>query len=280
MILVTMPTSKVGSTLTSLLLKQNISVRVGAYSVEKAHKLFPLAEIVPLDLNNAATVNAALTGVKGLYLAPPREDFPVQPLLRVIKLAQELGVKRVTLLSAMGIEDTNTNICHLEQGVEASGIDFTSLRINVLLQNYSTHFTEVIQKQGFFVEPVDDEQTSFVDARDVAAVAAATLTQERHARQIYTLTGSKAYTRASVAAAISAVTGKNIRYLPLSDKEWRAQVKTIGWTDEFVDMMLGYYHTHIRSGRSAAITDTVEQILQRPPITLFQFVHDYRDIWL
>jgi uncharacterized protein YbjT (DUF2867 family) len=280
MILVTTPTSKVGSALVSLLLERGISVRAGAHTVKTARKLFPKAEIVPLDLNNAATVKAALSGVDGLYLAPPREDFPVEPLLHTVELAQAAGVQRVALLSAMGIEDTNTNIRQFERGVEGSGIDFTHLRINVLLQNYSTMSAVAIRQQGIFVEPVDDERTSFVDARDVAAVAAAALTEDRHARQAYTLTGGQAYSRASVAAAISNATGRNVRYQPLSEEEFRALVKQLGWTNEFVDMMLGFYNAHIRSGRSAVVTDTVKRVLGRPPITLAQFVRDYRDVWL
>lgn len=280
MILVTTPTSKVGSALVSLLLERGVSVRVGAHTLEKARKLFPLAEIVSLDLSNAASVETALSGVDGLYLAPPREDFPVEPLLQTVELAQAAGVQRVILLSAMGIEDTDTNICQIERGVEASGIDFTHLRINVLLQNYSTHCAEAIRQQGIFVEPVGGEPTSFVDARDVAAVAAAALTEGGHAQQVYTLTGGQAYSRASVAAAISNATGRNVCYQPLSEEEFRALGKRLGWTDEFIEMMLGFYRTHIYSGRSAVVTDTIERVLGRRPITLAQFVHDYRDVWL
>lgn len=280
MILVTTPTSKVGSALVWLLLERGISVRAGAHTIEKARKLFQGVEIVPVDLSNTATVKAALSGVDGLYLAPPREDFPVAPLLHTVELAQAAGVQRIALLSAMGIEDIDTHIRQLERGVEASGIDFTHLRINVLLQNYSTMSAGAIRQQGIFVEPVDDERTSFVDARDVAAVAAAVLTEDIHARQAYTLTGEQAYSRAEVATAISNATGRNVRYQPLSEEEFRALVKQLGWTDEFVDMMLGFYNTHIRSGRSAVVTNTVKRVLGRQPITLAQFVDDYRDVWL
>lgn len=147
-------------------------------------------------------MEAALHGIDGLYLAPPREDFPVQPLLHTVVLAKAAGVKRIVFLSAMGVEDVETNIRQLERGVEASGIDFTHLRINVLLQNYSTMSAQAIRQQGVFVEPVGDERTSFVDARDVAAVAAA-LTETGHTGQAYTLTGGVAHTRAEVAAAIA-----------------------------------------------------------------------------
>lgn len=279
-ILVTTPTSKIGSALVSQLSARGIAVRVGAHTVEKAQKLFPKTDIVALDLNNAASVKVALDGIDRLYLAPPREDFPVTPLLNAVELAKAAGIKRIVFLSAMGVEDMETNIRQLERGIEASGIDFTHLRINVLLQNYSTMSAESIRQQGVFVEPVGDERTSFVDARDVAAVAAAALSETGHAGQAYTLTGAAAYSRAEVAAAIAQATDKPIHYQPLSDEEFRALAKSLAWTDEFINMMLGFYHTHIRSGRSAIVTDTVERVLRRPPTPLAQFVQDYRNVWL
>lgn len=275
-ILVTTPTSKIGSALVSQLSARGIAVRVGAHTVEKAQKLFPKTDIVALDLNNAASVKVALDGIDRLYLAPPREDFPVTPLLHAVELAKAAGVKRIVFLSAMGVEDMETNIRQLERGIEASGIDFTHLRTNVLLQNYSTMSAELIRQQGVFVEPVGDERTSFVDARDVAAA----LSEVGHARQAYTLTGAAAYSRAEVAAAIAQATDKPIHYQPLSDEEFRALAKSLAWTDEFINMMLGFYHTHIRSGRSAIVTDTVERVLRRPPTRMAQFVQDYRNVWL
>ena len=279
-ILVTTPTSKIGSALVSVLTEQGMDVRIGAHTIEKAQKLFPETEIVALDFSDAVSVKAALDGADRLYLAPPREDFPVAPLLRTVDLAKAAGIKRIVFLSAMRVEDIETNIRQIERGTETSGIDFTHLRINVLLQNYSTMSAEPIRAQGVFVEPVGDERTSFVDARDVAAVAAAALNEPGHAGQAYTLTGAVAHSRAEVAAAIAQATRKPIHYQSLSDEEFRALAQSLAWTDEFITMMLGFYHTHIRSGRSAIVTDTIERVLKRPPTSLTQFVQDYCNVWL
>jgi len=279
-ILVTTPTSKIGSVLVALLSDQGYAVRVGAHTVGKAQNLFPTSNLVALNFSDAASVEAALHGIDGLYLAPPREDFPVAPLLHTVVLAKAAGVKRIVFLSAMGVEDVETNIRQLERGVEASGIDFTHLRINVLLQNYSTMSAQAIRQQGVFVEPVGDERTSFVDARDVAAVAAAALTETGHSGQAYTLTGGVAHTRAEVAAAIAQTIGRRVRYQALSEAEFCTLANSLGWTDDFVSMMLGFYDTHVRSGRSAVVTDTVERVLRRPPTALAQFVQDYRNVWL
>jgi uncharacterized protein YbjT (DUF2867 family) len=96
-ILVTTPTSKIGSALVSLLTKQGIDSRLGAHTVEKAQKLFPEADIVALDLSDTVSIKGALDGVTRLYLAPPREDSPVAPLLQTIEFAKAAGVKRIVL---------------------------------------------------------------------------------------------------------------------------------------------------------------------------------------
>lgn len=172
-----------------------------------------------------------------------------------------------------------TNIRQIERGIEASGINFTHLRINALLQNYSTMSAQAIRQQGVFMEPVGDKRTSFVDARDVAAIAAAALTATGHAGHAYTLTGGVAHTRSEIAAAIAQTIGKPVRYQALSETEFRDLANSLGWADDFVSMMLGFYETHIRSGRSAVVTDTIERVLRRPPTTLAQFVQDYRNAW-
>ena len=277
-ILVTTPTSKIGSALVALLSEQGCAVRVGAHTVEKAQNLFPTSNLVPLNFSDAASVEAALHGIGALYLAPPRENFPVDPLLHTVVLAKAAGVKRSVFLSAMGVEDVETNISQIERGVEASGIDFTHLRINVLLQNYSTMSAQAIRQQGVFAEPVGDERTSFVDARDVAAVAAAALTETGHAGHAYTLTGGVAHTRTEVAAAIAETISKPVRYQSLTEAEFRALANSLGWAEDFVSMILGFYEAHIRSGRSTVVTDTVARVLRRPPTALAQFVQDYRNV--
>ena len=57
---------------------------------------------------------------------------------RVIDLAKEAGVGRVVRLSAMGVEASDNPMRRVEQHLERSGLEYTLLRPNWFMQNYST----------------------------------------------------------------------------------------------------------------------------------------------
>jgi uncharacterized protein YbjT (DUF2867 family) len=60
--------------------------------------------------------------------------------------------------------------------------------------------------------PVGRTKTTFIDVRDIAAVAVRVLTETGHENQRYTLTGSEALDYYEVAARLSAALGRTIRY--------------------------------------------------------------------
>lgn len=279
MILVTTPNGRVGSEIVKQLLSLRLPVRVAAHTVEKARQLFPQADIVPLDFSNALSLKAALCGVESLYLAPPKEDYPGRPIKYTIDFARASGVKRVVLLSAMGVEHTKAALCRIECYLKVSGLAWTILRPNTFMQNYSTTKADIIRRQSAFFEPASDGSTSFIDTRDIAAVAVKALTEDGHQRQVYTLTGKQAYNRYEVAAAISTATGKNVRYLPISDEQFRTSVAPLGWSREYVEILSGFYRS-IRTGKSKTVTDTVEKVTGRGAIAFEQFVRDNYSAWV
>ncbi|MEC4884910.1 MAG: hypothetical protein SAL70_26855 [Scytonema sp. PMC 1070.18] len=57
------------------------------------------------------------------------------------------------------------------------------------------------------------------------------------------------------------------------------QMRHRGLPMDFVLVMTGIYTT-ARLGLASHITQSVEQLLSRPPITMRQYVEDYRQFWL
>ncbi len=278
MILVTTPNGKVGSEVAKQLLEQGSSVRLGAHTVEKAKSALPQAEVVAFDFADEDKVRTALVGVEALYLASPG-DAQAEPVKRVIDLAKEAGVERVVRLSAMGVEASANPLREVEQHLEASGLQYTLLRPSWFVQNYSTINAESIRTQGAFYEPSGDAKTGFIDTRDIAAVAVKALTEDGHHAQAYALTGGRAYDRYEVAAAISQATGKAVMYQEVSEAQFQQGMTSAGVPEGYVALMTGLYQA-VRAGHSAAVTDTVEQVTGRAPITLEQFAHDHKDVWL
>jgi uncharacterized protein YbjT (DUF2867 family) len=59
-----------------------------------------------------------------------------------------------------------------EKIIEDSEIPYTFLRPPAFMQNFVTQFSHTIKIQNAFYVPAGDAKTSFVDARDIAAVTA------------------------------------------------------------------------------------------------------------
>lgn len=275
-ILVTTPNGKVGSEVAQQLIAAGYDVRIGAHTVEKAQRAFPTTEVIHFDFADQSSIETALAGVSSLYLAAPG-DMPAEPVNRVVDLAKAAGVTRIVKLSASGVEQGDSPLRQNEQHIEQSGLDYTFLRPTWFMQNYSTSNRDSIAGQGAFYEPADDGKTAFIDARDIAAVAVAALTQDGHAGKAYTLTGGEALDRHEVAAALSEATGKPVQYVALTDAQFRDAVGAF-MSPAYVEMLSALY-SYVRQGWSSQVSEHVRQVLGRDPISFQQFAHDHAEVW-
>jgi uncharacterized protein YbjT (DUF2867 family) len=277
-ILVTTPTGKVGQEVARQLLEKNIKVRLGANTPARARDLgLQGADIVPFSFGHEAQIKAALQTIDALYLASPT-DIDAASVNQVIDLAKQAGVTRIVMLSAKGVEQSDTPLRHMEQHLESSGLETTILRPTWFFQNYNTGQLENI-RQGSIIEASGDGKTSFIDTRDIAAVAVKALSENTHAGKAYALTGSKAYNRNDVAQAISKATGKLVTYKAQTDEEFRAQAAAQQWPQPITETMSWLYNG-VRAGWTEDTTDTVKQLLGRDPIGLEQYANDHKAQWL
>lgn len=94
---------------------------------------------------------------------------------------------------------------------------------------------------------------SFVDGRDVAALAAKVLEGEAHSGNAYTLTGPEALTHHEVAEIISEATGRTVGYEPIAEEAMEAMLAEAGWpqgrADTFARLLAA-----IREGRRLGLT--------------------------
>jgi uncharacterized protein YbjT (DUF2867 family) len=274
-ILVTTPTGKVGQQLVPLLQARGAALRLGAHSVEKTRAAFPGLEVVALDHTRPETHASAVAGVDAVYLASPG-DFPSAPEKALVDAAAKAGVRRIVKLAALGVEQSDNALRQVEEHIRASGIPFTFLHPTWFMQNFSTSMAGAV-KAGTLAEPAADKKTAFIDARDIAAVAAEVLTRPGHDGKTYTLTGPELLSRAEVAQAIGQELGRRVTYLPITDEQFRAAVKGF-LTPSYLELMSYLYGT-VRAGQTEVKTDTVSQVLGRPPIAFARFVKDHRAAW-
>ncbi|MES2899423.1 MAG: NAD(P)H-binding protein [Pseudomonadota bacterium] len=236
---------------------------------------------VRLELASGAGIEQAFAGVDRAFLmAPPGYLNQHEILAPLIEQAAQNRVRRVVLLSAFGADaDESTPLRKAELHLERSGVPYNVLRPNWFMQNFNSYWIEGIVKAGLIQLPVADARTSFIDARDIAASAAALLLGETHPNQSFDLTGPESLTHADVAAILTEATGKQIRFEDITPAQMLPQLLAAGLPEaysQFLVMILGL----LKEGGAARITDAVQVITGRAPILFAQYARDYRSAWV
>ena len=239
---------------------------------------------VTLDFTNAATFDAALIGVSRVLLVRPPQlanvDKYFKPFVNAVKRA---GVRQVVFLSLQGVENNPVTPHHkIEKLLVESGVPFTFLRPSFFMQNLSTTHRDEIRLRSEIFVPAGNGRTSFVDVRDIAAVAALTLTNTtgEHLNRGYELTGSEAMTYGEVATVLTTVLRRKITYrnpslLRFTWRTWQIEKKPLGFT-----LVMAALYTVAKVGKAARLTKETERLLGRPPTTFLQFVIDSQAVWI
>jgi uncharacterized protein YbjT (DUF2867 family) len=283
MILVTGAAGTTGSEVVRQLAAKGVRVRALIRNPEKA-KLFsgPGMETVVADLEKPATLDPALKGVVKVYLASSPD--PRVGLLHgnLIDAAKRAGVRQIVRLSAVGAA-TGSPAQFLkwhgdvDERLSRSGLSYSILRPQFFMQNLFA-MRAAIMGDGKLPLPAKDVKVSMIDARDVAASAAAVLGGEGHSGRIYELTGPESLSFAQVAEKLSAVLGRPVAYADIPPDAARTGLVAAGWpqwmADGFVEMLSVF-----AAAGPADVTNTVEKLTGKKPRALEVFVKDFAPVF-
>ena len=235
---------------------------------------------VPFDFTKPETVSPALHGITGLLLVRPPAISDVARYLRpVVVAAAAAGVGHVVFLSLQGAQYNPFVPHHKVEGyLRDSGLRYSLLRPSFFMQNLSTTHRDDIRRHDQLLLPAGHARTSFVDAEDVGAVAAQLLLAPPAASAGYELTGRDAFTYDEVAAQLSAVLGRLIRYRAAGIREFRAYERAKGTPAPLVNVMTGIYLA-ARFGLAAHVSPVLAALLGREPGTLRAFLERERACW-
>lgn len=232
------------------------------------------------DFTAPHTLGPALKGVDKLFLLSAAHPRQGEWQGNVVEAAVRSGVKHLVKVSASCAgADCPAPIKRWHHVTEAhirrTGVPYTFLRPNGFMQN-TTKWARTIRTKGEFYMPVGDARASQVDARDIAAVAAAVLTSDpsEHDGRIYEITGPRAITYHEVADILSRVCGREVRYVQAGYESTRRSMIESGMEDWLADAVLGTYR-FIADGHASHLTDVVEEVTGKPPRSFEQFAHDY-----
>jgi uncharacterized protein YbjT (DUF2867 family) len=252
-------TGKTGRRVVERLTSNDLPVRIGSRSGEP-----------PFDWEDSATWASTLEGVGAVYLTYyPDLAVPgaVDTVGAFVELALAQGIRRIVLLSGRGEAEAQ----RAEQVLMTSRADWTILRCSWFSQNFSENFLRDAVVSGEVSLPAGEVGEPFVDADDIADVAAAVLTADRHVGQLYELTGPRLITFAEAVAEIAKVVGREIRYVQVSGEAYAHMLAAAELPSEFV-WLVDYLFTTVLDGRNAHLTDGVQRALDREPRDFSDYV--------
>jgi uncharacterized protein YbjT (DUF2867 family) len=279
-ILLTGATGHVGSELLRLLGEAGTPARALVHSPGKAAQVQRLGLEVALgDFEQPDTLEEAAAGCDHLFLLSPPSPRQCEQEHAVIDAAGRAGVAHLVKLSVAGA-DPDAGLAfrrwhgQIERLLARSGLAYTLLRPNYFMQNFLMS-AQPVADQGALYGMTGEGRVSYVDTRDVAAVAATVLTSPGHQGRTYTLTGPEALSAAEAAERLSAATGRQVRYVDVGPDGFRQGLSEAGMPGWLVDALVEG-NALLAAGDGEAVTDDVASVTGRAPRTLGQFAVDHR----
>ncbi|TDR81907.1 uncharacterized protein YbjT (DUF2867 family) [Paludibacterium purpuratum] len=264
-------TGKIGSRVAVELRKLGLPIRTAARSNAD----------VAFDWSRRHCFAHALEGVGRVFLVAPtlRLDF-ADDVAAFLDEAEAGGVQHVTFLSAYGMEHAPNEVATRSVELDLRQrkvLGHTVLRPAWFMQNFTETFLKPVD--GAILVPTGDGTEAFIDAQDIAAVAAITLADPlAHVGEAYSLTGPEALSVADAAAIMSEETGQAIAHVNLDREAWIAGAIEHGMPFEYGAVLRQLTET-IASGHGSRPNGTVQKITGTPPRTFRNFAHQNASAW-
>jgi uncharacterized protein YbjT (DUF2867 family) len=236
-----------------------------------------------LNLVDPASALAAIEGVDRLFLLTPAHPDMEAMTAHAAQAAQAGGVQHIVRVSGAGVDpDSDIAIARLQgrcdQIVIDSGIAYTLLRPKNFMQIFSTFLREMI-RSGTVYSSQGEGRVPFIDARDIAAVAAHILLDpQAHAGQVYVLTGPQALTNDEALAEIASHIGRSVQLVAVSEEQAVEGMRQAGMPEPLAQAMSSLNRV-IAAGWAAEVTDDVPRLLGRPVTAWTDFVAEHRAVW-
>lgn len=236
---------------------------------------------VLLNLVTGEGLKTALKNIDAAFLfSPPGHTNQDELLLPVIKEAKASGVKKIVLMTAMGVDaNEEAPLRKVERALESSGLSYNIIRPNWFMQNFNSYWIQGINEFGKILLPTGAARGSFIDARDIAAVAAKLLVSSEWNNQAFDLTGSQSLDHHEVAGILSRVTGREITYQDIPSSEMRGILLSAGVPAPYTEFMLTILE-FFKLGYSERVTNSVLKITGAAPRTFEAYAQDFKAAWI
>ena len=276
MILVIGGHSKIGSGLIDDLVARSEQVRAMVRSGESPDSFPAGVETVLGDLGDRASLDAAMQGADKLFLLCGPTQDEVEFNQNAIDAAAAAALSLVVRSSILGADPDSAATFVRDHGISDaalrdSGLPHAVVRPNMFMENVPESYVPSIDENGNFYANAGQARLSMVDTRDVAAVAAALLTESGHQEGSYDVTGPEALSLQDVAGKLSSRLARQINFVDVPDDAVRQTLLGFGVGEWMAGGLVDLFQEYKRSGPdgyAAAVTDTVQRVTGRAPRSL------------
>jgi uncharacterized protein YbjT (DUF2867 family) len=229
------------------------------------------------DLGDSNSVAAALDGIDCVLLCSGHDPAMREQQLNAVAAIGDSDVRRVVKISASPVAAgaasparVGRDHAEIEAALRATGRETVAIRPNVFMQQFLAQAPAIAN--GVLPGP-EGARVSFIDARDIGAVAAVALTADEPPPPILELTGPEALTWYQVADAMSALLGRPIRHHPLPAAGLAEALRSLGRPEWLIEHAVELSNL-MQEPKAGQVTGTVEELTGRPPRPLTQFLTD------
>jgi len=278
MILVTGGTGLIGSEVLRLLSSTGVPARALVRNPSRARTL-PGITWVSGDLAKPETLSSAFAGCTKLFLLTGNIENASELQQHAIRAARQAEMTHVVKLSAFGASPHSNSMIgrmhhQIEQVLQKAGLPWTMLRPHHFMQNLLSQADNIIN-DGVVYSSSGDGKIPFIDTRDIAAVAAVTLTEPGHTAKKYVITGGEALSYRQATGILGEAIGRPLRFIDEPFDEARARLTRAGQPSWLIDSLLAIAAYQRAGGPTETITSVVADLTGMPPRTFAEFARDY-----
>jgi NAD(P)H dehydrogenase (quinone) len=232
-----------------------------------------------VDFDDPASLSAAFERIEAALIISTYAPNSVRPRQNrnAIEAAKRAGVRRLayTSFAGAGPKATADHTVEVhwptEQALMASGMEYTILR-HALYADIMVGDLEETLATGVLRRASGSAKCAYIARSDLGVSAAKVLASPGHENRIYTETMEETLTCTQIAAAMSEVFGRAIRYEAVPSAEWPAYMtQHWGVPAELAKSSLGTMRA-IENGEFDITSRDYESITGRKPQTLRQFL--------
>ena len=276
-ILITGATGQLGTSVLETLVKQISPQKINVLS-RKEDKLIALKtqgfNTFQGSYDDLVSLENAMQDVDNvLLISSGDQGNRMQEHKNVIDTARKCGVQNIAYTSR-ALRDRTTLANKLmkehfetEDYIKTSGLNYIFFR-NALYMDAIPQFIggNMALERGIF-QPADDGEVAFALRNEMGEAMAKVLLNDDFNNKIYNFTGDKTYSFYDIAAALSELSGKVVKYTAIDENAYSEMMKQRNVPAFLIQKIIDFI-TDIKHNQEADIYPDLENILGRKPTNL------------